>query len=185
MPSIRAGPSSPDLSDLAAAEANKSPLFAKVARVNTPLNPEPAKTWMPVEVFGMRTRRWLAIISAIAGIAAVTHQSLIAALASAHRNSALKAAHTLLTWPLPTAQPMLAGVAAFVLLGIAVQTNGWRQVTSRQSRLLLGFVIVAVIGAGPMVVFCVLTVIIFSLIISFGLMILLILLLLLLLIVVR
>jgi len=63
-------------------------------------------------------------------------------------------------------QPILAGVAAFVLMGIAVQTSGWRQVTERQSRLLLGFGTAAVLGAAPMVLFCVLTVIIFSLVIS-------------------
>lgn len=77
----------------------------------------------------------------------------------------------MLTWPLPMTQPILAGVAAFVLLGIAVQTNGWRQVSARQSKLLLGFVIAAVLGAGPMVLFCVLTVVIFSLVISFVLLI--------------
>jgi hypothetical protein len=77
----------------------------------------------------------------------------------------------MLTWPLPMTQPILAGVAAFVLLGIAVQTNGWRQVSARQSKLLLGFAIAAVLGAGPMVLFCVLTVVIFSLVISFVLLI--------------
>jgi hypothetical protein len=93
-------------------------------------------------------------------------------LASAHRDSALKAAHAMLTWPLPMTQPILAGVAGFVLLGIAVQTNGWRQVSARQSTLLAGFVIAAVLGAGPMVLFCILTVVIFSLVISFVLLIL-------------
>ena len=85
----------------------------------------------------------------------------------------------MLTWPLPMTQPILAGVAAFVLLGIAVQTNGWRHVTAQQGRLLLGFAIAAILGAGPMVLFCLLTVVIFLLVISFGLMILLVLLLLL------
>ena len=75
----------------------------------------------------MRTRWVLGIITAVAGIVALTHQSLTAALASAHRDSALKAAHAMLTWPLPMTQPILAGIGAFVLLGLAVQTNGWRQ----------------------------------------------------------
>lgn len=106
------------------------------------------------------------IITAVAGIVAITHQSLTAALASAHRDRALKAAHAMLTWPLPMTQPILAGVAAFVLLGLALQTNGWRRVTSPQSRLLLGFTVAAVLGAGPMVLFCVLTVVIFVLVIT-------------------
>jgi hypothetical protein len=70
-------------------------------------------------------------------------------------------------------------VAAFVLLGVAVQTNGWRQITARQSRLLLGFAIVAILGAGPMLLFCLVTVVVFVLVVSFGLIFLLILLLLL------
>jgi hypothetical protein len=151
-----------------------------VGRLNTPLDPEPVKapTPEPTEALEKKTRRILWIIVAVAGIAALTHHSLTAALGSAHRDSALKAAHAILTWPLPMTQPILAGVAAFVLLGIAAQTNGWRQVTVRQGRLLLGFAIAATLGAGPLVLFCVLTVVIFSLVILFGLMILLILLLL-------
>ncbi len=81
----------------------------------------------------------------------------------------------MLTWPLPMTQPILAGVATFVLLGLALQTNGWRQVTARQSRLLLGFAAVGILGAGPMVLFCALTVAIFVVIVTLGLTILLIL----------
>ena len=171
-----AGP--PSLGDSAAPEAVESSFATKVGRLNTPLDPEPVKAPTPgdpAEALDKRTRRLLGIITAVAGIVALTHQSLTAALASAHRDSALKAAYAMLTWPLPMTQPILAGVAAFVLLGIAVQTNGWRQVTARQSRLLLGFATAAVLGAGPMVLFCVLTVAIFSLVISFVLLILLIL----------
>jgi hypothetical protein len=106
------------------------------------------------------------IIIAVSGIVAATHQSLTAALASAHRDSALKAAHAMLTWPLPMTQPILAGVAAFVLLGLALQTNGWRQVTARQSRLSLGFAVAGILGASPMVLFCALTVVIFVVIVT-------------------
>jgi hypothetical protein len=118
----------------------------------------------------MRTRWVLGIITAVAGIVALTHQSLTAALASANRDSALKAAHAMLTWPLPMTQPILAGIGAFVLLGLAVQTNGWSEMTARQSRLVLGFAIAAILGAGPTVLFCVLTVVVFVLVISLGLM---------------
>ncbi len=153
-------------------------VWDELGRLNTPLAPEPVKAPTPGDpagALGKGTRRFLAITIAVSGIVALTHQSLTATLASAHRDSALKAAHAMLTWPLPMTQPILAGVAAFVLLGIAVQTNGWRQVSARQSRLLLGFVTAAVLGAGPMVLFCVLTVVIFSLVISFVLLVLLIL----------
>jgi len=152
--------------------------WEELGRLNTPLAPEPVQAPTPgdpARALGKGTRRFLAITIAVSGIVALTHQSLTATLASAHRDSALKAAHAMLTWPLPMTQPILAGVAAFVLLGIAVQTNGWRQVSARQGKLLLGFVIAAVLGAGPMVLFCVLTVVIFSLIISFVLLVLLIL----------
>lgn len=153
-------------------------VWDELGRLNTPLAPEPVKAPTPGDpagALGKGTRRFLAITIAVSAIVALTHQSLTATLASAHRDSALKAAHAMLTWPLPMTQPILAGVAAFVLLGIAVQTNGWRQVSARQSRLLLGFVTAAVLGAGPMVLFCVLTVVIFSLVISFVLLVLLIL----------
>ena len=157
-------------------------VWEEVGRLNAPLDPEPVnapRPGDPAEGLDKRTRRFLGITIAVAGIVALTHQSLTAALASAHRDSALKAAHAMLTWPLPMTQPILAGVAAFVLLGIAAQTNGWRQVSARQNRLRLGFVIAAVLGAGPMALFCVLTVVICLLVISFVLMILLILILLL------
>jgi hypothetical protein len=120
------------------------------------------------------------VITFVAGIVAATHQSLTSALANAHRDSALKAAHTMLTWPLPMAQPIVAGVAAFVLVGLAVQTNGWRRVAARQDPLVLGFAIAAVLGSAPQVLFCVLTVVILVLVITLGLMLLLILFLLLL-----
>ena len=131
--------------------------WEEVGRLNTPLDPETVKAPTPgdpAEALDKGTRRFLGVTIAVASIVALTHQSLTAALASARRDSALKAAYAMLTWPLPMTQPILAGVAAFVLLGIAVQTNGWRQVSARQG-LLLGFVIAAVLGAGPMVLFCV------------------------------
>lgn len=150
--------------------------------MNTPSDPGSVRAPTrrdPADAFDKRTRQFLWIIIAVAGIVALTQESLTAALASANRDSALKAAHAMLTWPLPMTQPILAGIAAFLLLGIAVQTNGWRQVTARQNRLVLGFAIAAIVGAGPMVLFCVLTVVVFLLVISFGLIFLLVLLLLL------
>lgn len=140
--------------------------------MNTPVDPQWGKTPAPghlPEALDSGTRRFLWIVAVVSGIVAATHQSLTAALASAHRDSALKVAHAMLTWPLPMTQPILAGVAAFVLLGLALQTNGWRQVTTRQSWLLLGFAVAAILGAGPMVLFCAVTVVIFVMIVTLGL----------------
>lgn len=127
------------------------------------------------------TRRFLWITIATGATVGLTHQSLTAALASAHRDSALKVAHAMLTWPLPMTQPILAGVATFVLLGFAVQTNGWRRVTAQQSRLLLGFTVAVILGAGPMVLFCAVTIAILVIVLTLGLTLLLVLFLLLLL----
>jgi hypothetical protein len=106
---------------------------------------------------------------ATGSIVALAHQSLTAALASAHRDSALKVAHAMLAWPMPMTQPILAGVATFVLLGLAVQTNGWQRVTAQQGRLLLGFTVAAVLAVGPMVLFCALTVAILVMVLAVGL----------------
>ena len=137
--------------------------------MNTPLDPQwgkaPTRGNSP-GALDPGTRRFLWITAVVSGIVAAAHPSLTAALASAHRDSALKAAHAMLTWPLPMAQPILAGVAAFVLLGLALQTNGWRQVTARQSRLSLGFAVAGILGASPMVLFCALTVVIFVVIVT-------------------
>ncbi len=144
-----------------------------MGHLNTPFDPGAVKAptpGNPGEALDKRARRILEVITAVAIIVALTHESLTAALASAHRDGALKVAHAMLTWPLPMTQPILAGVAAFVLLGLAVETSGWRQITARQSRLLLGSAIAAILGSGPMVLFCLLTVAIFLLAISFGLM---------------
>ena len=113
-----------------------------------------------------RTRRGLWITIATGVIVAATHQSLTAALASAHRDAALKAAQAVLAWPLPMTQPIVAGVAAFVLLGFAVQTTGWRFLSARQGRLVIGFAVAAALAAGPMVLFVALTVLVFVAVIA-------------------
>jgi hypothetical protein len=101
---------------------------------------------------------WITIATGV--IVAATHQPLTAALASAHRVTVLRAAHTVLAWPMSMTQPIVAGFAAFVLLGFAVQTAGWRFVGAQQARLVIGFAVVAVLAAGPMVLFVALTVLV-------------------------
>jgi len=78
---------------------------------------------------------------------------------------------TVLTWPLPLTQPILAGVSAVVLCVVGLQTGGWRQVTRRQGRYLSGFTVAAVLGAGPMILVCALALVVFTLVIGIGLMI--------------
>jgi hypothetical protein len=142
--------------------------------LNTPVDPRPGV--LPEQGYSdgldSRTRRGLWITIAIGVIVAATHQSLTAALASAHRDTALKAAHAALAWPLPMTQPIVAGVAAFVLLGFAVQTTGWRVVSARQARFVIGFAVAAILAAGPMVVFVGLTVLACMVVIAIALMIL-------------
>jgi hypothetical protein len=152
-----------------------------VGHLNAPFNRNPVSTpaqGNPAGALDTRSRRFLWIIIVVAGIVALTHQSLTAALASAAGDSALKAAYAILTWPLPMGQPILSGIAAVVLLGIALRTNGWRQVTARQSRLVLGFAIAATLGASPEVLLFAMSFVAFVLVVSFGLMFLLVLLLL-------
>lgn len=103
------------------------------------------------EPLGSGTRRFLGAATTLAGIVALIHHPLADALADAHGTGPLRAAYAILTWPLPLTQPILAGVAFFVLSVIGVHTRGWRQVTSRQGWYLFGFSVAAVLGAGPMV----------------------------------
>jgi hypothetical protein len=139
--------------------------------VNTPVDPEPGT--VPelgyADGFGTRTRRGLWITITAAVVVAAAHQSLTDALASAHRDTVLKAAHAALAWPLPIAQPVVAGMAAFVLLGFAVVTTGWRFVSARQARLVIGFGVAAALAAGPMVIFIGLSVLACLAVIAIGL----------------
>jgi hypothetical protein len=137
--------------------------------LNTPVDPPirmPEPGYPGALDPGIRRFLWITIPTGI--IVGLSHQSLTAALASAHRDSVLKVAHAMLTWPLPMTQPILAGVSAFVLLGFAVLTNGWRRVTAQQSRLLLGFTVAAILGAGPTVLFCAVTIAILVMILTLG-----------------
>ena len=85
---------------------------------------------------------------------ALTHQLLTVALA--HSHGLLAGAYMVLNWPLPLAQPILAGIAA-VCTGLAgVQTRGWQHLSHRHIWLLLTGIVAAVFGAGPMVLVCLL-----------------------------
>jgi hypothetical protein len=112
----------------------------------------------PADPLSRGTRRLLGATTALSGIVALTHQLLAGALSAAHGTGVLGAAHTLLSWPAPLAQPILAGIGALVLAVIGVDARGWRRVSPRQNWYLLVFTIVAVLGAGPMVLVCVLAV---------------------------
>jgi hypothetical protein len=142
----------------------------------SPLRGRPTAASVPghaVEILGNGIRWFLGIVTALAGIVAICHQSLTRSLATAHGVGILGAAHTMLVWPLPLTQPSLAGAAAFGLGAIGIHTHGWRQITPRQGRYLLGFTAAAVLGAGPMVLLVTLTFVIFALAMGFAMVILL------------
>jgi hypothetical protein len=120
----------------------------------------------PVETLSRGTRRLLGVTTALSGIVALTHQLLTGALGAAHAAGVLGAVHALLSWPAPLAQPILAGIAALVLCVIGVDAHGWRRVSQRQSWYLLVFTVVAVLGAGPMVLVCALAVVTVGLILA-------------------
>jgi hypothetical protein len=107
----------------------------------------------------------------MAGVVALTHQPVTDALAASHSAAVLHAAHAILVWPTPLVQPVLAGVGAFVLSIIGVDSRGWRQVTRRQRWYLFASTAAALFGAAPMALVCVLTVALISLAIMIGLLI--------------
>jgi hypothetical protein len=119
------------------------------ANWDTPVPTRPSHR--QAETLGNGTRRFLRTATTLAGIVTVIHRPLADALADAHGTGPLQDAHAILTWPLPLTQPVLAGVAFFVLGVIGVRTHGWRQVTSRQGRYLFSCSVAAVLGAGPTV----------------------------------
>jgi hypothetical protein len=104
-----------------------------------------------------RIRRLAGLVTAVAAGVALTHQLLAGALASAHGAGPWGAAAALLAWPVPLAQPTLAGAGALILLVVGMITGGWRRIEPRQGWLLAGGAIAAVLGAGPMVLICLLT----------------------------
>jgi hypothetical protein len=102
-----------------------------------------------------RMRQLLGALTAVSGGVALTHQVLAGALAPG--GGLWGAAATLLAWPIPLVQPVLAGIGALVLCAVGVVTGGWRVIGPRQDWLLLAGAIAAVLGAGPMVLVCALT----------------------------
>ena len=70
---------------------------------------------------------------------------------------------------MPLLQPVLAGADALVLSVVGMLTGGWRHPGSRQNGLLVAGAIAAVLGAGPMVLVCGLTVVVGVLALAAGL----------------
>jgi hypothetical protein len=106
-------------------------------------------------------------VAIVSGGVALTHQVLAGALA--HGGGPWGAAATLLAWPVPLLQPILAGVGALVLCAVGLVTGAWRRSGPRQYWLLLGGAIAAVLGAVPMVLVCALTAVVGVLIVVAGL----------------
>ena len=116
-----------------------------------------------------RVRRLVGAGTAVSAGVALTHQMLAGALASAHGAGLWGAAAALMAWPVPLIQPILAGAGALVLCAVGMLTGGWRHLTPRQNGLLVAGAIAAVLGAGPMVLVCGLTVVMGVLALAVGL----------------
>jgi hypothetical protein len=122
-----------------------------------------------IETFNYTTRRALWVVTVVAGGVALAHQPFSGALAASHGHGVLGAAHDVLMWPVPLAQPVLAGAGAFALSLVAVRSLGWRHVTRRQYSCLLPCIAAAILGAGPMILVCVMTVAVVALAVMIGL----------------
>jgi len=123
----------------------------------------------PADSLSGRVRRLVGAVTAVSAGVALTHQMLAGALASAHGAGPWGAAAALMAWPVPLIQPILAGAGALVLSAVGMLTGGWRHLTPRQNGLLVAGAIAAVLGAGPMVLVCGLTVVMGVLALAVGL----------------
>jgi hypothetical protein len=116
---------------------------------------------------GAGVRRLIGLVTVLSVGVALTHPLLSGALAGAHSAGPWGAAAAVLAWPAPVIQQILAGVGAFVLGVIGALTGGWREIGPRQACLLAAGAMAAVLGAGPMIMVCVLTVVACVLIATF------------------
>jgi hypothetical protein len=116
---------------------------------------------------GAGVRRLIGLVTVLSVGVALTHPLLTGALAGAHGAGPWGAAAAVLAWPAPVIQQILAGVGAFVLGVIGALTGGWREIGPRQACLLAAGAMAAVLGAGPMIMVCVLTVVACVLIATF------------------
>jgi hypothetical protein len=112
------------------------------------------------------------LVAAISCGVALTHRVLAGALAGVHGAGPWHAAATLLGWPAPLVQPILAGSGALVLCALGALTGAWRSIGPRENRALLAGTVLAVLGAGPMVVVCALAAAVCVLAVALGLVIL-------------
>jgi hypothetical protein len=123
----------------------------------------------PADSLSGRVRQVLAALTIVAAGVALTHQMLAGALASAHGAGLRGAAAALLACPVPLIQPILAGAGALVLSVVGMLTGRWRHPGSRQNGLVVAGAMAAVLGAGPMVLVCGLTVVVGVLALAVGL----------------
>jgi len=144
-----------------------------------PVGENPRTHWDPARQRGSRAgslsgrmRLSVGLVAAISCGVALTHQLLAGALAGVPGAGPWHAAATLLGWPAPVLQPILAGVGALVLCALGVLTGAWRRIGPRENRALLAGTVVAVLGAGPMVVVCALAAAVCALAVALGLVIL-------------
>jgi hypothetical protein len=120
----------------------------------------------PAGWLGRRMRQLVVALTVVSGGVAPTHQILAGALALS--GGPWGAAAALLAWPVPLLQPVLAGVGALILCAVGVMTGGWRHIGPRQGWLLLAGATAAILGAGPMVLVCALTAVVYVLAVVIG-----------------
>jgi hypothetical protein len=101
---------------------------------------------------------------AAALVVSITHGLLVGGLADAS-SGPWSATRAVVSWPAPLAQQILAGVAAVALLVIAMATGGFRRVSRRLTWPLRAATVAALMGAGPMVLVCAVTVLVWVLIV--------------------
>lgn len=109
------------------------------------------------EELGRRTR-WLAAGAAGAAAVVATGHGLIAGWLAHAGGGPWSVARALTSWPSPVAQQVLAIAAAITLAGLAIATGGFRRVSRELSWPLFAAVVAALLGAGPVLLACVVVV---------------------------
>jgi hypothetical protein len=100
-----------------------------------------------------RTRWSLAGTAVAAAVVAITHGFVVAGLADAI-SGPWSVARTVVSWPSPPAQQVLAAVAGVTLVTIAMATEGHKRVSRRLSWPLRAATVAAILGAGPLALVC-------------------------------
>lgn len=120
-----------------------------------------------VEALSTRSRLFVSGTAVLATAVALTHQLLAGAMADAY-SGPWSAARAVLVWPWPLTQTIVSAVGAGTLVVIALMTDGYLRVSREMSWPLLIATAVAILGAGPMLLVCAITAVVYAVIIVIG-----------------